>query len=148
MSLPDGEFPSNGRCARAFVGPPLYYSDNPTVRREENFEKCQLSCKVENFRGECDWFAFHPYLAQNCKMYKSDVYGYDHYSTAAEHVWNMAGGDPEYMTRDTYLGQPMAATLAARWRRMLATDAQISRSRIAMWLTPSQTSLLRRGLPI
>ena len=100
MSLPDGEFPSNGRCARAFVGPPLYYSDNPTVRREENFEKCQLSCKVEKGGNAT---AFHPYLAQNCKMYKSDVYGYDHYSTAAEHVWNMAGGDPEYMTRDTYV---------------------------------------------
>ena len=93
MSLPDGEFPSNGRCARAFVGPPLYYSGkgNPTVRSEENFEACQLSCKVENFRGECDYFAFHPYMAQNCKMYKGNVYGYDDYSTAAEHVWTWRG---------------------------------------------------------
>ena len=108
-----------------------------------------MSCEIENFQGKCDWFAFHPYSTQNCRRHKGNVYGYDRYSTAAEHVWNMAGGDPKYMTRDTYLGQPIfGATLAARWRRMLATDAQISRSRIAMWLTPSQTSLLRRGLPI
>ena len=109
MSLPDGEFPSNGRCARAFVGPPLYYSDNPTVSREDNFEDCQMSCEIENARrpSNCDWFAFHPYSSQKCKMYKSNVYGYDDYSTAAEHVWNMAGGDPKYMTRDTYLGQPI-----------------------------------------
>ena len=108
MSLPDGEFPSNGRCARAFVGPPLYYaSDNPTMSRAEDFEDCQLTCEIENFQGKCDWFAFHPYSTQNCRRHKGNVYGYDRYSTAAEHVWNMAGGDPKYMTRDTYLGQPI-----------------------------------------
>ena len=82
MSLPDGEFPSNGRCARAFVGPPLYYEGmgNPTVTRQDNFEDCQMDCEISNFQGKCDWFAFHPYSTQKCKMYKSDVYGYDHYT--------------------------------------------------------------------
>ena len=115
--------------------PPVYLPTAAVAQSDVTFMECAKHCWLEGITGYCDWFTYSPHEFQKCLMFKESSYwDFDEYSTTAEMV-SKRGGDPMSVFVDTYLGQPisLAATLAARWRRTLATDAQTLRSRTAVW---------------